>query len=243
MTGGATIHDILRNASHGGQLPRAPSSLDAQTLQTLAGVGTLRGIEAEQRLFDDGDPSDVCGLVLAGLLRHQRGGADGQRQILNLILPGEVIDGHGLLRRGHALEAATPAQFLAVPRRLFDWLLRDLPKLQLAAARSRHAQRDRVRRLAWAILAPDPRARVCALLDLASLWAPCEPLRLGGHVLTLRLAVSDIGDILALSPAAVDRAFHGLELEGLILREAAGRISIPRPLALRSEAATPDMTT
>jgi CRP-like cAMP-binding protein len=138
------------------------------------------------------------------------------------------------------LEAATQTQYLAVPRRLFEWLVRDLPALHHAADRSREAQRDRLRRLAWTILAPAPRARVCALLDLASRWAPCEPIPLGGHVLILPLEMADIGDLLALTPGTVDRAFQALELEGLIRREGPDRIVIPRPLQVRREAAMPE---
>jgi CRP-like cAMP-binding protein len=229
----ALLEKLGREARQDGALLTAPARLDGAACAALAAAGQFRNLRPGETVFARDRGIRATGLLLSGLLRFQRHGADGRRQILNLILPGEVLDPDVLDRAEIELQAATPGTLLVLPEAVFADLLAAQPALRDATVRSHHRQLDRLRWLSWAILTGRTKARVCAFLDLAAAVMPVAPRCGGGHVITITLTRSDVADLLATTPETISRALHALHLDGEIDMLAPDRIAVPRPDALR----------
>jgi len=237
MTDDTVVQMLTRPGTRSGQLLRAPARLERPAIAALAGAGRLCELSPGEPLGGETGGDRPDGLLLRGILRHQREGCAGERQILNLILPGEVLRAEAADRPGHVLVAATRATFLAVPPARFGQLVHDFPCLHSASRRSMQAQMERFRVLTWAILALGPEARICAFLDLASRMLPIEPLPRGGHVLTLPLPWKDIADMLAVPVETVARTLYALERVCAIRLHGGGRLEVADPADLRRRAA------
>ena len=212
--------------------------LDPSVRAALRAVGRVGTVPRDAVLWHEGMETAPEGMVLEGMLRQQRHGIDGRRQIVNLVLPGEILAAANLARDGYTLEAATPATLLRLRPGALDRLLGECPPLSAFAFRSLQSQLDRLRWLTWTILDLGAEARVCAFLDCALDAMPVAAGR-DGPVLTLVLSRRDVADLLSTSVESVCRILKGLERGGLIRMHAPTRLEILAPEALRARGRSP----
>lgn len=79
-----------------------------------------------------GDPLDVATLTLQGLVARTKVLADGRRQILAILLPGDLVDGHAspMPRRDDGLEALETSTVAIIPQSRIAALVKAFPRLQ-----------------------------------------------------------------------------------------------------------------
>jgi CRP/FNR family transcriptional regulator len=162
----------------------------------------------------DGDPG-VVAILREGYLRVQRYTADGQRQVVSILLPGEVVGDDLTARPGFDVEAATPAVICRIDRRAFDALTRKDSGLRRALIAQRTARLDRLRWATWAIGALRPEERLAGFLALATRVMSFVPEGRGG-VLTLEVPRLDVADFLSTTVESISRLTHKMERDGVI---------------------------
>lgn len=216
--------------------PGREHGLDAATLAQAEAAGRPVEMPADSVLWHDEMDSFPGGVLSAGIVRQQRHERDGQRRIVNLILPGEVMTGRSLARTGYALEAATPVRLLRLPAATFDGPESRVPVLRDAAYRACQAQLDRLRWLTWAILALNTEARLCAFLEGADTVMPVETTAQGHPLIHLVLRRRDIADLLSTSVESVCRVLKRLERDGVIRMDGPARVVLRDRAALQLRA-------
>lgn len=155
-------------------------------------------------------------LVRSGLLRLQRYGQDGRRQILSLYLPGEIVGYDKPLREGLSIETATASGLCRIDRRTFDTLLAGNRALRDDVFRQKRDQLDRLYRLTWSLGALSPESRLSAFLVLSSRFMPYQALADGTGILAMQLPRADIADLLATTVESISRITHRLADMGVI---------------------------
>jgi CRP-like cAMP-binding protein len=97
----------------------------AQTVRTGVAVAVV------------GEPLDLATVVLSGMLCRTKALPDGRRQILSLLLPGDVVDPHAsvLRKRDDNLEAIGETTIAVVPQARIEVLEAEHPRLREAFLR------------------------------------------------------------------------------------------------------------
>lgn len=188
----------------------------------------------------EGEPAQAVWLLSDGWAASSMLLSDGERQILKLHLPGDMLGTTALCVIGapDTLTALTPVTVHRIPTQAFGALFMSNPRF--AACMFLSAQRERVAlmdRLATV-------GRMSALERLGALL-----LDLSDRLAALAGAASDsfdlpvtqqqIGDYLGLTGVHVNRMIRQLEVDGIILRDR-HRITIPDRQRLRSLAGVQD---
>ena len=92
-----------------------PASISAHLANLAQGVKTYK---AGALIAVSGDPLDQATLMVEGLACRSRVLADGRRQILSLVVPGDIIDAHASLldRRHDNIEALSACRIARTPQ-------------------------------------------------------------------------------------------------------------------------------
>lgn len=178
--------------------------------------GTPVSLDANTQVMAGSDQNRSVWMVRSGLLRLQRHGQDGKRQILSLTLPGEVVGYESNWREGLSIETATPSDLCRCDRRDYDARLQSDPFLRKSFYLQQQDQLDRLRWLTWSIGALRPEERLNAFLALATQFMPWQPLPDGTGVLTILLPRADIADLLATTVETISRFLHRLDEAGVL---------------------------
>jgi len=187
-----------------------------ESFETLARGAYFEDIETDAVLWRDGMQIPSVGILCGGYLRFQRNGLDGRRQILSLLVPGDLVGQRVHGRPECTLEAASPASIYWFDRKIYDALLRSDRSLRRAHYRNSMAQVDRLRWLTWMIGALRPDERLATLLLIAVRFMPWKPMADGTGVLTIAISRRDIADLLATTPETICRVLKIFERDGLI---------------------------
>jgi CRP/FNR family transcriptional regulator len=201
--------------------------LDTTAFEALAASAHVEHCAPGRVLWHDDDGPPVAGVLLSGLLRFERCNSQGRRQILNLILPGELVGWEADRASGYSIEAATEATFCRFDPVLFDRLVAKEPSLRSEVYRQNVRQLDRLRWLTWAIGALAPEERLAAFLVSATDYMPLQPQPEGGPILTVLLSRRDMADLLATTVESICRILKSLEREGLIVLRDPWHVQIP----------------
>jgi CRP/FNR family transcriptional regulator len=143
-------------------------------------------------------------------------GADGRRQILALLHPGELIGGDLIGGAGYSLEACSVAEVCNLDRRRFEALLARDAGLRRAVLRSRMDELEEIRWLTWCLGALRLEERVCAFLLYATKVMPFEAGPEGDGILALDLPRADIVDLIGTTIESFSRITHRLHERGVI---------------------------
>lgn len=154
--------------------------------------------------------------IRSGIMRLQRHGYDGRRQILSLFLPGEIVGFDGESREGVTVESATQSSLCHMDRRWFDRMVDQNEALRTELVRQKQDQLDRLYWLTWSLGALSPEERLCAFLALSSKIMPYQPLPDGTGVLSMLLPRRDIADLLSTTVETISRSVHKLADTGII---------------------------
>ncbi len=204
------------------------SAVGPDMLPRLAAIATERSLETEQVLFDEGDVAGSAYVVTAGMLKLYKVLADGRRQVVGFMVPGDFLGlAFGRLYL-YSAEAVTPVTLCCFRRPQFLDLLDACPALEkeillrtsteLAAAQEQMlllGRKSATERLASFILSMARRRRV----------RTNDPVE-------LPMSRVDIADYLGLTVETVSRTFSLLRKKALIELREKHQVSITRPAQL-----------
>lgn len=173
-------------------------------------------LEPDSEVIVGGARSRDVWFIRSGVLRLQRHGYDGRRQILSLFLPGEIVGFDGEFRDGVTVESATNSGLCRIDRRWFDKMVDQNGTLRVELFRQKQDQLDRLHWLTWSLGALGPEERLCAFLALSTKFMPYQALPDGSGVLSLLLPRRDIADLLGTTVETICRIIHKLAETGTI---------------------------
>lgn len=193
--------------------------LQPESFRQLAASAHLEEFPAGRILWHDDDGPSVIGVILSGVMRFERCTLHGRRQVLNLVLPGELVGWEVKRGAGYTMETATPVTLCRFDTATFDRLLARDHALRQSIFRQNSNWLERLRWLTWAIGALTPEERLAAFLVSGTEFMPFQPDDSGGGILTVTLDRKDVADLHATTPESVCRILKGFERDGLILLE------------------------
>lgn len=197
-------------------------ALPARELAAVAVLARAREFRRGERLFRAGEPCQVVGIVLAGLVRLTRPLPGGDRVTVGLVRPGGLLSAvplQGRPRHDNDAEALGPGRGAEFPTEPFLALARRSPALLVPLLRCLLARVDDAyddaaasatveSRLLWVL-------RRASRGDRAAL--PGEPRPLAR--LAVPLSHADLAKLVNADRATVTRSLRPLEEQGLIRRE------------------------
>ncbi len=210
---GATVRDSIRPFRAAGNVPPALNRQPFDVLDALEPLASTAPYGRTQTIYGPDDPADHWYRLVAGMARKCTVTADGRRQIVDFLLPGDFF---GLVNRQEhrfAVEAVSKGTVVArYPRRRAEQLADADPRL---ARRLRELAFETTARLQARMLilgrksALDKVAAFVVEMADRSLDEPAD-------MLMLRMSRYDIGDYLALSSETVSRTLTDLQQRGMI---------------------------
>lgn len=191
------------------------AALKHDELESLGRIAHTLCFAPKETLFIENDPSDSAYTVTRGVLRLYRVFADGRRQVVGFLLPGDFIGLDEGGRHRFAADAITDVSLCHYPKQNFTALLNEKPHLlkqlyttaahELIEAREHMmalGQRSAREKIAW------------FLIHLRSRWARSQPT---SDELSIPMSRQDIADYLGLTIETVSRTFTKLAREGTIV--------------------------
>lgn len=190
---------------------------DADRLWMGDALGSARSIAARADIIQEGDNPGSVTVILDGWACRYRQLSDGRRQIVSLLLPGDLSDPYIFLldRMDHGIGALTPVTFSQIGGATLQALTARSPALELAFHREVLATaavqrewtvslgcRTGIERLAHLLCELHVRLKVVGLTEGASCYMP--------------LTQSDLADVLGQSNVHVNRTLQELRGMGLV---------------------------
>lgn len=201
-------------------------------LARLAAIAAERSLAAEQILFDEGDQADMVFVVTSGMLKLYKVLADGRRQVVGFMVPGDFLGlAFGRLYL-YSAEAVTPVSLCSFRRPQFLDFLDECPALEkevlLRTSTELAAAQEQMLLL----------GRKSATEKVASfILSMARRRRLGeGDPVELPMSRVDIADYLGLTVETVSRTISSLRKRALIELRDRHLVAIPRPAHLRQVA-------
>jgi len=175
-------------------------------------------LRAGENLAEKGDHLDVATLVVDGMLARTKLLRDGRRQILSLLLPGDLIDAYASLlrKRDDNLEALCATTVVVVPQSRLLTLDAQHPRLREAFLREAFIEGAVVRE--WVLNIGRRNAREALAHLLCELHQRYRIVNLEPETrFPLPLKQQDLADALGLSAIHLNRVLRELRAEGLIV--------------------------
>src|SRR5512147_1047881 len=109
------------------------ASLTTEQITAVADRFHVETFDQDAMIFLEGDPADRLWVTAAGQVKIVKHTSDGQENLLEVITPGEVFGGAGLLLAMHPATAVamTPTSTLSIERELYRQLIRRYPDIAL----------------------------------------------------------------------------------------------------------------
>lgn len=193
----------------------------------LCAIAEQKDYVAGQPLWRQGTDREPLGVLIGGHVRVQAYRMDGQRRILELAVPGDILDSRMRCEAGCLVEAASSATACWFDRAQFTRLAALHPQIQGALRELTETRLDRLRLWTWALGTLSRDERVSAFIVLATRHMRFEPLPAGGGLLTMDLSRADIADYLDTTPESISRITHRLQSKGLIRIRSPRQFEIP----------------
>lgn len=195
-------------------------ALPEATITELEAMGRPRILARNEVLVRNSEEPGVVGFVVSGVLRMEKTLIDGQRQIVGLLVAGDlfgrVFDGAFLF----SVEAATDCEVCVFPKARFETLLENAPELERLVLLNLLDELDSARE--WLGLLANHRTidKVAGfLVFLHRRWAHLtETARQpeDGTLLDLPISRQDLAEVLGTRTEGVSRAVHALQDRNLI---------------------------
>ena len=216
-------------------LARVPAfaELAEDDLARVAALAILRGFDAHEVIFREGDDSDTCYIVQAGHARALREHADGRQITLATFGPGDIFGELAMFddeRRSATVQATDELATIAVSgadmRRLMGRHPEIAVKLVIALGRRLRAANERLARQSFQTV----QSRVAAVLSQLVDQARSEGTG-GDRDVSLTLTQTDLAQLAGSSRESASRFLAVLERAGVI-SQGRGRLTVHDPQAL-----------
>lgn len=189
--------------------------------QALAALGwKQRSVPAASYIVREGQPPLRCGFIIEGYAYRQKMTVNGEREILSILVPGDLIDLQNLYLRisDHDVVALTAMSLAEVPLSDLRELAMARPTIAAAMWTDTLVEASIYREWLLNIGRRSAKTRLAHLL--------CEfhtRLRIIGRCgemeVELPMTQEQLGDAMGLTPVHVNRVLKALELDGLISRD------------------------
>jgi CRP-like cAMP-binding protein len=177
----------------------------------------LRQVEARRDIVVDGDWPAELSLLIEGFACRYKLLANGKRQIMALLIPGDICDLRALLtgRMDHAVAALNECRVATIPREKIFEVMEKSPRIELALWRDTMLDAALYRQ--WLINLGRRAADQRIAHLLCELWTRLEAIG-RAQVATYELPItqSDLADAMGLSLVHVNRSLKHLREGGLI---------------------------
>jgi CRP-like cAMP-binding protein len=187
-------------------------------------IGVLETLCAHQERFsaganlaEEGDPARLGFVVTRGLACRYRLLADGRRQILTFLIPGDFFDLHGFLFRSmdHSVVTIAATRLAPITRDQVIEIAAHYPRISAAFWWSAMQENAMLRERVVTLGRRNARARVAYLL-CELVWRQRAIGNHEDHSIRLPLTQVDIADTLGLTSVHVNRVLQAFRREGLI---------------------------
>lgn len=192
------------------------SGLEERTAAVIANRGSLQSFSANQVIWDSEGPLPFVGIILSGYIRMQRYGLDGRRQIVSIMMPGDLVGSLDGRKQNCTVEASTDVEICRVDHRVFTQLLEQDRFLQHAVYDLQRIKLAQLHWLTWSLGGLGADERVAAFLATATTYMPYQPQPDGSSILTIELPRTDIADMLGTSVETVCRILKRFEETGVL---------------------------
>jgi CRP-like cAMP-binding protein len=193
-------------------------ALTDRDLRALDGLASaIERVEGRADIVAEGDTPGPAFVLLEGMACRYRLLADGRRQILGYIIPGDISDLYGFLCRtmDHSICAIVPTRIAPVLRETASQIMEDHPRVAAALRLSAMQGEAMLREHLVALGRRDARGRVAYLL-CELVWRHMANGMSKSHAIELPLTQVEIADTLGLTPVHVNRVLQEFRRTGLI---------------------------
>ncbi|MES2421441.1 MAG: Crp/Fnr family transcriptional regulator [Pseudomonadota bacterium] len=188
---------------------------------------STRVLEAGSYLLREGDLSDQCGIITSGFACRHKVSSDGSRQIVGIIMPGEIFD----LQRIYVdiadsnVQALRRCEIIRIPHAALRRLTVECPSIERAFIVLMMVDLSISREWMLNIGRRDARTRMAHFLCEFAFRLDKRGLA-PGQDYELPMTQEQLGDALGLTAVHINRMFNNLVKDGLIKRSKRG-VSIP----------------
>ena len=196
-----------------------------EQITVVAGWFHVETFEQDTIIFLEGDPADRLWVVSAGQVKIVKHTSDGQETLLEVIMPGEMFGGAGLLLATHPASAVamTSTTTLSMERGHYRQLIRQYPDIalriiDLLGERLRAAMKMR----ALAVERVDVRLANILLKLCDKVGEPID----GGTRINLPLSRQDLADMTGTTIETAIRVMSRLRKEGVVHTEPGGYVVV-----------------
>jgi CRP/FNR family transcriptional regulator, nitrogen fixation regulation protein len=188
--------------------PHAP----ADPLAALDAAATTVTRDKDQTIYAEGDPADFCYRIVSGCVRTVKLMEDGRRQVVEFLLPGDLLGRDALDTHHQGAEAVTAVVLRATRRSALETLADSNPAI---ARRLRSLAADGMRQ-AWERMMLLGRKTAVERIASFVLEMAARAPRAGQAGVPLPMSRADIADHLGLTMETVCRTLSCLRQEGAI---------------------------
>ena len=190
------------------------SEADRQALDALATHD--RVMAKDCTIAEEGEAPQAIFLVKEGLAARYRTLADGGRQILTFMIPGDLcdVDAFLLRARDHSICALNHVRVASISRDSINQILAEHPQVSLALRRGSLQERSMLRERVLSLGRRDARGRIAYLL--CELFWRYEAIGLVQGMFQLPLTQTELGDSLGLTQVHVNRVLKDFRERELI---------------------------
>jgi CRP-like cAMP-binding protein len=196
------------------------SVLDAHDRQAILSLPqTVRVLEPSTYTVREGDPPQVCSVLVSGFAFRQKVTADGARQIVALHIPGEALDFQHLFLdvADHSVQTLTRSEVAFIPRAALHELVRTRPAVRHAMLVAILIEASIFREWVLNVGRRDARTRMAHLLCEFAVRLEAQGLA-AEYRYELPMTQEQLADAVGLTPVHVNRTLKSLEADGLITR-------------------------
>lgn len=195
-------------------------------LAALDPIAVKMTCRAGQEIYEPGRPPKYWYRVVTGAVRRCSLQADGRRQILDLLLPGDFLGFASLDGLGFSIEAVADTTLVCYPRQHVETLLQSDPHIARKMASQALSRLERHLLILGRVTASE---KVGAFLLSIAARSPAN-----GDRIVLPVSRYDMADYLAISVETVSRALTELKHRGAIAF--AGTATSRSSIAMQSKA-------
>lgn len=192
-----------------------PADMDA--IQALP--VSVRTLESATYLVREGDPPDMCSVLISGFVYRQKSTGNGDRQIMGVHIPGDLLDLHNLYLdlADHSVQMLTRGDVGFITRARMQALMAERPNVARALMIDLMCDASILREGVLNIGRRNSRTRLAHLLCEVAMRLEAQGLAgEGGY--ELPMTQEQLADALALTPVHVNRTLKSLADDGLITR-------------------------
>ena len=193
------------------ELPICRAWRDTRVRSCLAGGG-VRAYKRNTTLFESGDKPGLVGILKSGYLRKERVSSEGERTLVDMVFPGDVIGTFPDREANFTLEAATDSEICAIDAMTGRQLLNQSAPFRRGVVLDMNRQLT----LVWLRGAMTGRERILSFFLLAAETMPSDKMPDGSVVVNIPVSRADWADLCSTTVESISRRVSELTDIGLV---------------------------